>query len=91
MFIPLHFTLPVRSYTATLTCMSSCIRQRFSFTNNASSDPQHNISIGCVFLTLGNFVNWVTAVRYALEANTLKLNIWIVYERLGASTAGLPL
>ena len=56
-----------------LTCMSSCIRQRFSFTNNAPSDPQHNISIGCVFLTLGNFVNWVTAVRFALQANTLKL------------------
>jgi len=63
--------------------MSSRIRQRLSFTNNAPSDPQHNISIGCVFLTLGNFVKWVTAVRFALEANTLKLNIWLVYGRLG--------
>ena len=71
--------------------MSSCIRQRVSFTNNAPSDPQHNISIGCVFLTLGNFVKWVTAVRFALEAKTLKPNIWLVYARLGASTAGLPL
>lgn len=76
---------------ATLTCMSTYIRHRFSFTNNAPSDTQHNMSIDCVFLTLGNFVNWITAVRFALEANTLKLNIWLVHARLGASTAGLPL